>query len=381
MTLTSDQGSRPHGPSHISQRMQELREVVLDEWETRVRAEIEGAAALKHPILMNTFPVLYDNLVEALTPEYPRTSAGVATPSVALEHGGERARLTSYEAKSIITEYQFMRETILHVLRRHAVPVGDHEVQIISSSIDASIREAVTAFALTQAQFRERFFSTIAHDLRGPLSNATLFAQLIEQAEAPGKIREYAGKIRENLARVDQMIRELLDALLFQHGERLPIKLAELDMEDIVTGVCEQMRLAHGQRFEVRGSEVRGWWGHAELQRALENLINNALKYGLLDTTIRIVYGSDHERVYLSVHNEGNPIPPDQIESIFQVFRRAIAVKQGDVEGWGIGLPYVRSVAESHGGSIDVDSAAERGTTFTINIPIDARPFQDAPIL
>ena len=83
----------------------------------------------------------------------------------------------------------------------------------------------------------------------------------------------------------------------------------------------------------------------------------------------------------LSVHNEGEPIPPDQMESIFQLFVRAEAAKEGNKEGWGIGLPYVRSVAESHGGSVTVDSAAPRGTTFMMDIPRDARPFQDAPIL
>jgi signal transduction histidine kinase len=83
----------------------------------------------------------------------------------------------------------------------------------------------------------------------------------------------------------------------------------------------------------------------------------------------------------LSVHNEGEPIPLEQIECIFQVFRRAVAAKEGNKEGWGIGLPYVRNVAESHGGSVAVDSAAGRGTTFLIDIPTDSRPFQNAPTL
>lgn len=83
----------------------------------------------------------------------------------------------------------------------------------------------------------------------------------------------------------------------------------------------------------------------------------------------------------LSVHDEGASIPPDQIESVFQVFRRAAAAKQNPAQGWGSGLPHVRSVAESHGGSIGVDSAPERGTTFTIDILLDMRPFLDAPVL
>nr|WP_258192562.1 ATP-binding protein [Nitrosospira sp. Nsp2] len=67
---------------------------------------------------------------------------------------------------------------------------------------------------------------------------------------------------------------------------------------------------------------------------------------------------------------------------IFQVFHRAEVAKSGNKEGWGIGLPYVCSVAESHGGSVGVDSGVNRGTTFIIDIPLeDSRAYQDAPAL
>jgi len=63
------------------------------------------------------------------------------------------------------------------------------------------------------------------------------------------------------------------------------------------------------------------------------------------------------------------------------MYRRADAARRGDSQGWGIGLPYVRAVAESHGGSVTVDSGVDRGTTFVIDIPLDARAAGDAPTL
>jgi signal transduction histidine kinase len=361
--------------------MLELRTTVLDEWLARVRSQVQQARDLLQPVLVDTFPAFYDNLVEALSPEYPRTSAAVANPSVALEHGGERARLTSYDAKSIILEYQLLKAAIFDTLNQHQVPVGDHERQIIDSSIDASIREAVTAFALAESAFREQFVAALAHDLRNPLSNARVAGQLILRTDDIGRVHGFAQKIIHNLDRMDQMIRELLDAVIFQHGERLKIHPVRLEMEEIIKQVCEQFESIHGPRFELQTTPVQGWWGKDELQRALENLIGNALKYGAPDKPIRIACLAEHGRVLLSVHNEGKPIPPEQIESVFQVFERAKAAKEGDASGWGIGLPYVRSVVESHGGSIDVDSSAERGTTFTIDIPVDARPFEHAPVI
>ena len=129
------------------------------------------------------------------------------------------------------------------------------------------------------------------------------------------------------------------------------------------------------------GESVDGWWGRDAIKRALENLVGNAVKYGDPDKPIRFKVDATKGRVIMTVHNDGDPIPPEQTESVFQVFQRAKAVKEGNRQGWGIGLPYARSAAESHGGSIGVDSTKERGTTFLIDILIDSRPFQNAPTL
>lgn len=75
----------------------------------------------------------------------------------------------------------------------------------------------------------------------------------------------------------------------------------------------------------------------------------------------------------LSVHNEGNPVPEEERERIFKYLRRAASPLSAI--GWGIGLPFVKAVVESHGGSVCVDSSAETGTTFIVDIPVDARPF------
>lgn len=381
MTLASDQTAGPDRPSAISRAMLELEDEVLAEWEKRVRASIKEAGALSHPILIDTLPALYRNLAESLTPGYPRTSAAVATPSVALEHGGERARLTNYQAEAVIGEYQVLRSTIVDVLKKNNVPISGDDMQMIGSAIDACIREAATGFTLAQAAFREQFVATLAHDLRNPLAIASSTTQLILHTPDRDKINGFAGKIAENLARIDQMIQELLDTVIFQHGERLPIHPSHFDMGEIVKEVGEQSVEIHGPRFEIHSIPVSGWWDRNAIKRALENLISNAVKYGAPATPIRIALASYHERIQLSVHNEGNPIPPEQLETVFQVFRRAQAAKDGDQQGWGIGLSLVRGVTESHGGSIDIDSAEERGTTFTIDIPVDCRPFRDAPTL
>lgn len=82
-------------------------------------------------------------------------------------------------------------------------------------------------------------------------------------------------------------------------------------------------------------------------------------------------------RAVLAVRNQYTPIPKEAHEAIFEQFVRAPDAAGSATDGWGLGLPYVRSVAQSHGGNAVVYSDADAGTVFVIDIPVDARPFQD----
>jgi signal transduction histidine kinase len=100
--------------------------------------------------------------------------------------------------------------------------------------------------------------------------------------------------------------------------------------------------------------------------------VSNARKYGDASQAITVRVSRVDTRMMLAVHNEGTTIPAAEMERLFHTFER---IEDVDVKGWGLGLPYVRNVAESHGGSVVVDSAPERGTTFTVSLPVDARPY------
>jgi len=378
MTLAGDQNQDSRKLSPTARKMLALREEVFSEWEKRVRAAITEADKLKHPILIDTLPVFYDNIAEAITADYFRTNAVDGT-SLANEHGGERARLTSYDPRSLITEFQILRWTILDVLHRHGVVLTHQEIIVINASIDSGIAESANAFSLVHGAIRERFVAALTHDLRGPLGAAVMANRLMLLTTDPAKMKEYAAIGVKNLDRMDDMLRELLDSLLFQSGQRPKLELTFFNILELMTEVQAQAIAAEGPRFEVSGGAISGWWSHDALKRALENVLGNAVKYGSVDTPIRIAVHRVHGRLLLSVHNEGPPIPPEEQETIFQIFSRAKSAKEGKQQGWGIGLPYVRSVVESHGGSITVDSTLERGTTFTIDIPVDCRPYQGAP--
>jgi signal transduction histidine kinase len=190
----------------------------------------------------------------------------VESNTVASEHGGERARLTNYNVHAVISEYQILRWAIFDVLKANDIQLNDEEVFRINASIDGAIREAVDAFALAQLVLRERFMVALTHDLRNPLSNANVAAQLIERSSDSPKIKELAGQITENLKRLDGMIQDLLDSARFQSGERLPLRLEEFDMRELAKRVCGQFTVRMGA-FSTHSPLWQGLVGSERYQK------------------------------------------------------------------------------------------------------------------
>jgi signal transduction histidine kinase len=240
--------------------------------------------------------------------------------------------------------------------------------------------EACTGFALLQAAFRDQFFAMVAHDLRNPLNTALTTAQLIRQVPAAQQVPQWADRVIDNIRRVDRMVHDILDALHVQIGGRLQLDLEECDLVEIARATLEHLKVQHGDRLVLVASQpVPGYFAPDDLRRALENLVTNAVKYGATSGPITVTVRQEYERAVLSVHNDGEPIPDDQKETLFRAFQRATAPQTSDKRGWGLGLAQVRAVAEAHGGSIIVDSTSATGTTFTIDVPLDARPYQQSP--
>lgn len=258
-------------------------------------------------------------------------------------------------------------------------------VHLDNAALFAELTASVEALR-TERQLRDHFVSVLAHDLRGPLSAAKVAVQVLLQrsTEAPGPVdalrSELERRIERNIDRTDRMVRDLLDANRLHAGERLPLHLAECDLTAIARETIEELTSLHGERFVLQGDErVIGIWSADELRRSLWNLAANAVKYGApgrpVTITIRTVK-AEPPYAELSVHNEGAPIPVEEQAQIFLPFARARAVQTEGPSGWGLGLALVDGCAEAHGGRVTLKSDAITGTTFTFELPLDARPYQ-----
>lgn len=105
------------------------------------------------------------------------------------------------------------------------------------------------------------------------------------------------------------------------------------------------------------------------MRMTIENFATNAVKYGSNSTLITLTLSRREHTLEISMHNKGNQILPEDLKTIFELYKRTESAEQSYQKGWGIGLPLVRGLAEAHGGLAKVESTID-GTKFTLSIPI-----------
>lgn len=365
----SDANANPGSLDEISISFAALRNSVIDEWAEAVSAVIPAAAELRKPILTNTLPVFYDDIAEALTADYPREIA-TAGNNLGIAHGRERASSSHFTVADIVHELQIFRKIIFNVTRRENLQLRFSHREIINESIDEAIRQSLTAFSKAHHELEQAVYAGLSHDLRNPLSVANFAARLIEMKSQDTEIVNLAKKVGVKIGEADAMIQSILDNAMLSNNEKLPIDIGQVDIKALAEDACSDIEMA-GRTCHVVGTSVIGYWNRESLKRALENLLSNARKFSEPKSIVTVRVSSLDGRMLLAVHNVGKPIPEEDIPRLFKAFERG--QESADVIGWGLGLPFVQHVAESHYGTVVVDSAIGRGTTFTISIPLDCR--------
>ncbi len=204
------------------------------------------------------------------------------------------------------------------------------------------------------AALREQLMAMVGHDLRNPLHAITASAYLLERQEGLGEAGLRAvERIRTSAGRMARLLGDILDFARSSLGNGLPVHFERASLYDICHRALEELRVAWpGRRLELElEGEAGGCWDADRLEQAVGNLVVNALQHGRADTPVRLAVREAGPELLLSVHNEGEPIPPAQRDSLFQPFRRGTTGKAA-TRGVGLGLYIVRQVALAHGGDV-----------------------------
>jgi signal transduction histidine kinase len=227
------------------------------------------------------------------------------------------------------------------------------------------------------ARLKSDFVANVSHELRTPLALIRLYAETLElgRLTAKEKYQEYFRIIREESERLTALINNILDFSRIEAG-RKEYEFKETNLADLVRSTLDSYRFQieqNGFAFEENiSSDVPPVIVDREaIARSLLNLVNNALKYSKDQKYIGVSLYRANSRVNLEVRDHGIGIAANEQEKIFEKFYRCGDPLVHNIKGSGLGLSLVQHIARAHGGEVLVESTPEKGSKFTIALPLD----------
>ncbi|MEG3618693.1 ATP-binding protein [Magnetovibrio sp. PR-2] len=225
------------------------------------------------------------------------------------------------------------------------------------------IREAAAAFNEMQArlkrliQNRTQMLAAISHDLRTPITLLRLRCELVDDSEERTKMQ----------VTLDDMEKMISSTMEFASQDASEEERRKLDLTAMVASICDDMSDAG---YDVSFDEPEKC--HYEcrplsLQRALVNLVDNALKYG---SKANVTMHCDHIHIYVTIEDDGPGIPGDKLDDVFQPFFRCDESRNPETGGSGLGLSVVKSVAHAHGGEVRLSNREEGGLRAELRLPL-----------
>ncbi|WP_224247718.1 GAF domain-containing protein [Hyalangium gracile] len=223
-----------------------------------------------------------------------------------------------------------------------------------------------------RTEFEQQLIGIVSHDLRNPLGAITMAAGLLQASPGLNERQLKAvHRIGSSCDRATRLIRDFLDFTQTRLGSGLPLKRRPMDLHDITRHVVDEVLLAHPERqvqVETRG-EGHGEWDPDRIAQVLTNLVGNALAYSPPGTPVRVRTDTASSPALLEVHNEGTPISPEMLPRLFEPLTRGEPTTGQHSRSIGLGLYIVREIVRGHGGTVDVVSTPQAGTTFTVHLP------------
>ncbi len=227
--------------------------------------------------------------------------------------------------------------------------------------------------------YKNRFISVMSHELRTPLSSILLSSDLLKMYAdvAPKDERDlYIDNIQQQVEHMTTMVRDMLSLNRMESGE-LEFTPRRSDFMAFISQIVDEYRLTtQTHRFYLTrdGSDVitpqplEMMFDPKLMRQVITNLISNGVKYSEAETSIRLDLAVSAERLVLCVRDEGYGIPAEDLPRLFHAFHRGGNV--ADVPGTGLGLSIVKQLVELHQGEITVESALQKGSTFTLTLPL-----------
>ena len=220
---------------------------------------------------------------------------------------------------------------------------------------------------------RQEFLSNVSHELRTPLTAIIAFVETLETGalEDPESSQRFLSIIRKNASRMHALIDDILELTAIEGGN-VTLRPATVDLYELVGDVCSSLAAkASAQNVTLENRVEPDVVVHADarrLEQMLTNLIDNGIKFSRENGTVSISHErGTRDRIF--VQDNGDGIPAQHLERLFERFYRVDRARSRDMGGTGLGLAIVKHLALLHGGEVTVTSELSKGTTFVIHLP------------
>ena len=233
-------------------------------------------------------------------------------------------------------------------------------------------------------RLKDEFVSLVSHELRTPLTSIRGYVELLleEEGQLDDDQRRFLEIVNRNSERLLTLVADLLFLAQIDAGKPA-IELASVDMNRIVEECVEasspvadskgiDLRLQARRLPKLAGDQAR-------LAQVLDNLVSNALKFTPSGGSVEVRLRAEDGLAVLEVEDTGLGVPEEEQERLFERFFRSSSAMESAIPGTGLGLTITKAIVERHGGTIEVESAANAGTTARVRLPLKTKVALDVP--
>jgi two-component system sensor histidine kinase SenX3 len=220
---------------------------------------------------------------------------------------------------------------------------------------------------------RRDFVANISHELKTPIGAVSLLSEALEMAaDDPQQVKRFAQRLGEESARLARITQDIIDLSRLQATDAVA-NASYLSIDQIVCLAIDQNRVAADARgIELATSTSSGaqvFGDESLLVVSVHNLVSNAIRYSPDGSRIGVGVRTVDDVVEISVTDQGEGIPEEDLDRVFERFYRVDQARARNTGGTGLGLAIVKHAIQNHGGDVRVWSQPGRGSTFTIRLP------------
>jgi len=226
----------------------------------------------------------------------------------------------------------------------------------------------------TLDEMKSDFTNNITHELKTPIAVAYAANDALlnfNQAEEKSKRDQYLRISQEQLQRLSGLVEQIL-SMGMERRKTFRLHPEEINLKELITPLVEQHQLKADKpvhiSLDMKPETLVIVADRTHFSNIISNLIDNAVKYSKEEAELSIYCRQTGETVTISITDRGIGIPLDKQKHIFDKFYRVPTGNLHNIKGYGLGLFYVKSMVEKHGGTITVKSEPDKGSTFTITL-------------